>query len=60
MASSAVEAVLRCFLHLALDARADALLDLKDVEIGLELVPAGSGASARAEHLEHLLLVPRA
>jgi hypothetical protein len=44
-------------LHLALDAAADALFDLQDVELGLELAEQLFQALGDAEDLEHLLLL---
>ena len=44
-------------LHLPLDAAADALLDLQDVDLGLELRQQVLEALLDLEHLEHLLLL---
>src|SRR5437773_721503 len=53
-----VEVVLAlALLHLPLDAAADALLDLQDVDLGLELRQQVLEARLDVEHLEHLLLL---
>ena len=44
-------------LHLALDAAADALFDLQDVDLGLELREQALQPLLDVEHLEHLLLL---
>jgi hypothetical protein len=44
-------------LHLPLDAAADALFDLQDVDLGLELRQEVLEALLDVEHLEHLLLL---
>jgi hypothetical protein len=53
-----VEVVLALALfHLALDAAADALFDLQDVEFGFELAEQLFQALGNAEHLQDLLLL---
>jgi hypothetical protein len=53
-----VEVVLAlALLHLALHAAADALLDLQDVDLGLEQAQQVFETLAHVEHLEHFLLL---
>ena len=53
-----VEVILAlALLHLALDAAADALFDLQDVDFGFELRQQALDARAHVEHLEDFLLL---